>query len=126
MIEILQRQANEMNEEEDIEDELDLVDEDDLAERLSGIDIEKEFDFDVIWNRLNEREKKQFEKMVEDGTIGQIVSQFKPWWIRERSKKVVFEVDDDQSQAVIDNNEIEMPSIAIDIPVFGDITKVSS
>ena len=37
-------------------------------------------DTDKIWDRLTDKEKIEFKRMVEDGELGSEVSVWSPWW----------------------------------------------
>ena len=46
-------------------------------------------DTDKIWDRLTDKEKIEFKRMVEDGELGSEVSVWSPWWTSQvRPKKI--------------------------------------
>lgn len=58
---------------ESIEDELDL------AERFSGLDIDK-LSEEELWELLSSKEKATFMSLVKDGGVARLVPPWKPWW----------------------------------------------
>ncbi|XP_055903381.1 zinc finger HIT domain-containing protein 2 [Eupeodes corollae] len=87
----------------DAEDE-----EDDMASRLEGIDIN---DSEEIWKRLTDVEKKDFQFQIENGDIVKLVPKYSPWW-SAHSNKLVVPISD-----------ISIPEICDSIPVFSKIYK---
>ena len=81
------------NSQQDAEgDDLDSDDDDDLAERLEGVDLD---DADQVWKRLTPEERLEFEKMCASGNIQNLVPEFVPWWdSRKNEVKLVQEVAD--------------------------------
>ncbi|XP_060583391.1 LOW QUALITY PROTEIN: zinc finger HIT domain-containing protein 2-like [Ruditapes philippinarum] len=57
--------------------------EDDLHERLHDLDLDR--DTREVWNRLTDQEKKEFDIMVGDGRLGNLVEIWTPWWIATAS-----------------------------------------
>uniref|UniRef100_H3AFL9 Zinc finger HIT-type containing 2 n=2 Tax=Latimeria chalumnae TaxID=7897 RepID=H3AFL9_LATCH len=55
-----------------------------LAERLAGLDLEKASE-EQLWERLTERERKEFQALVEGDKIGTLVPEWKPWWERHEA-----------------------------------------
>ncbi|AWP13726.1 putative zinc finger HIT domain-containing protein 2 [Scophthalmus maximus] len=51
----------------------------DLAERLSGMDIEK-LSEEELWEILNSKEKETFIDLMKSGALGGLVPLWKPWW----------------------------------------------
>ena len=61
-----------------IQDELlDSDDEEDIDSRLQGIDLDNP---DKVWEKLEESEKIEFQKLVETGEIQKFIPEFVPWW----------------------------------------------
>lgn len=79
-------------EKETADDYGDDVDGEELLERLQDLDLDR--DADKIWSRLTEKERKEFESMVNDGRLGNLVEVWQPWWI-PADAKLVTPVDDD-------------------------------
>ncbi|KAM9726809.1 zinc finger HIT domain-containing protein 2 isoform 1-T2 [Menidia menidia] len=50
-----------------------------LAERLSGLDIDQ-LSEEELWELLNNKEKEKFLVLVNDGALGGLVPLWKPWW----------------------------------------------
>ncbi|KAA8583592.1 hypothetical protein FQN60_014800 [Etheostoma spectabile] len=51
----------------------------DLADRLSGLNIDK-LSEEELWEILNNKEKETFIGLVKDGALGGLVPLWKPWW----------------------------------------------
>jgi hypothetical protein len=58
------------------EEGLDSDDDDDLAERLEGVDLD---DADQVWSQLTADERAEFERMCSSGKIEDLVPEFVPW-----------------------------------------------
>jgi len=69
--------------EEGYEDE----EEDDLASRIEGLDLDK--DTDAIWEVLTDKEKQEFQAMLDDGRLGNMIEIWQPWWRTNTENKVV-------------------------------------
>ena len=41
-------------------------------------------DTEEIWSRLSEKEKTEFKSMMQDGRLGELVSPWQPWWLKEQ------------------------------------------
>lgn len=59
------------------EEELDSDDDEDLATRMKGIDLD---DSDTVWARLTDSERESFRQMVQSGDVTQILPEYMPWW----------------------------------------------
>ncbi|KAJ8315934.1 hypothetical protein KUTeg_005948 [Tegillarca granosa] len=68
---------------------------------------------ETIWNRLTEKEKKEFHKMTNDGCLGNLLQVWTPWW--NEKIKPVEEIDE-----TVEITNVK-PKIVTDIP---DITKL--
>lgn len=56
----------------------------DVTERFKDLDIENEtYTAEELWQTLTDEEKKTFERMVSDGSIGEFIDLWKPWWLSE-------------------------------------------
>ncbi|XP_039994267.1 zinc finger HIT domain-containing protein 2 [Xiphias gladius] len=51
----------------------------DLADRLSGMDVEK-LSEEELWEILNSKEKEMFMGLMKRGALGELVPLWKPWW----------------------------------------------
>ena len=65
-------------EEHDREAQNDLETED-LEERLGEIDINSA-DPEAVWSALTDRERRDFESVVESGEISSVIDIWVPWW----------------------------------------------
>lgn len=77
MLEILKRDHEDKNDNFLVEED----DEEDLEERLEGLNLDR--DTDKIWEKLTKEEKREFEKAVGNGYIGSLVEVWTPWWINK-------------------------------------------
>ncbi|XP_038065555.1 zinc finger HIT domain-containing protein 2-like [Patiria miniata] len=132
MLEILQRvdaeykplfdeEGAEINEEEEEEDEATET----LAERMAGLDLDK--DTDVIWERLTEREKREFESVLHAGRLGNLVPIWKAWW-EQHDQSLVKEIGIDPSPPTLPQStpppeKPKEPSYADEIEV--DLAKMA-
>lgn len=55
-----------------------VLDTDDLEERLHGIDINN--DPEAVWSALTDSERKEFESAVKSGNISDVIDVWTPWW----------------------------------------------
>lgn len=51
----------------------------DLSERLQNIDLN---DADRVWQCLTEEEKQEFQTILKDGDISQLIPEYEPWWCK--------------------------------------------
>lgn len=51
----------------------------DLADRLSGLEIDK-LSEEELWELLNNKERASFASLMKDGALGGLVPLWKPWW----------------------------------------------
>ncbi|XP_064649656.1 zinc finger HIT domain-containing protein 2-like [Lineus longissimus] len=77
MMEMLQRVENQDIPDMDDDDEED-EDEIPLEDRLQGLNLD--MDTDQVWEKLTEAERKEFQSMVEDGRLGNMMELWEPWW----------------------------------------------
>ncbi|XP_048773388.1 zinc finger HIT domain-containing protein 2-like isoform X2 [Ostrea edulis] len=63
--------------------------EEELLDRLTGLNLDT--DSELIWSRLTEKEQAQFNRMAEDGRLGNLVEVWTPWW--DVKKEKISEVD---------------------------------
>ncbi|XP_049813169.1 zinc finger HIT domain-containing protein 2 [Schistocerca nitens] len=85
VLEILSRMRTEE------QDELDSDDERDLSERLEGVDLD---DADSVWKCLTECERQEFEALVREGDITDVLPLWEPWWTYRKEKALVQELDE--------------------------------
>ncbi|CAL1545840.1 unnamed protein product [Lymnaea stagnalis] len=78
---------------------------DDLASRLTGLDLDQ--DISTVWGRLTHKEKEDFAKMLQDGRLAKLIEIWTPWWRLKTNNKLVTDPK---------SNEEEMPNIIADIP----------
>lgn len=72
-----------------------------LSERLSGLNLDT--DSELIWNRLTAKEQAQFNQMMKDGHLGNLVEVWTPWWDVKKVKirDVDSEKPDDKTPDVL-------------------------
>ncbi|XP_076090400.1 zinc finger HIT domain-containing protein 2-like [Mytilus galloprovincialis] len=56
----------------------DSDDDEDLEARLQGLDLET--DSKTVWNKLTDKEKKEFERLMAGGELSTLVEVWTPWW----------------------------------------------
>ncbi|XP_030012620.1 zinc finger HIT domain-containing protein 2 [Sphaeramia orbicularis] len=86
-IETILRQLEKIGGGQDEENELlggddqpdEAIGEVDLAERLSGLDLDT-LSEEELWELLNNKEKEKFMSLMKDGAFGGLVPLWKPWW----------------------------------------------
>ncbi|CAB3382450.1 Hypothetical predicted protein [Cloeon dipterum] len=86
----------------------------DLAARLAGIDLNNP---ELVWQKLSEEEKAEFQSIIASGDAGQIVPAWEPWWMHRQP--LVQEVTDS------DDYKKKCPQISTKIPLLKDIAKVN-
>ncbi|XP_068156543.1 zinc finger HIT domain-containing protein 2 [Drosophila tropicalis] len=98
-----------LEEQNDVDAEYD--EDEDIAARLKGIDIN---DADEVWSRLTVEEQQEFQKLITSGDIMKLMPDYKPWWSKSKNSKIVIinAPADDKSK---------VPEIAKNIPKFSDI-----
>ncbi len=83
----------------------------DLLHRLKYLDLN---DSASVWNHLNQREKADFQDLINSGQIMDFVPKWDPWWMQSTKQKLVEELDILKSSSTI-------PSISMDIPLLSTI-----
>ncbi|XP_075233384.1 zinc finger HIT domain-containing protein 2 [Lycorma delicatula] len=92
MLEILKRLHENViddgDEDGDLDSDDDVVDDNDndLVDRLKDIDLN---DTDKVWNKLTDREKKEFEELLKSGDVSDILPKFEPWWNYRDDRKII-------------------------------------
>ncbi|ELT96294.1 hypothetical protein CAPTEDRAFT_192100 [Capitella teleta] len=64
--------------------------EEDLAERIADLDLDD--DADLIWQRLTPKEQKEFQEMMKDGRLGNMIETWTPWWMHKSKVRFIEEV----------------------------------
>ncbi|XP_029963285.1 zinc finger HIT domain-containing protein 2 [Salarias fasciatus] len=68
--------------------------EQDLADRLSGLDIDK-LSEEELWALLSTKERETFTGLVKDGALGGLIPLWKPWWEEhEEGERLVEELSE--------------------------------
>ncbi|KAH8381236.1 hypothetical protein KR093_000306 [Drosophila rubida] len=88
-------------------------DDEDIAARLKGIDIN---DADEVWSRLTLKEQNEFQKLIASGDIMKLMPDYKPWWSKPKHSKIVV-INASAEQ------QVNAPEIQKNIPKFTDICK---
>lgn len=117
---MLQRIGNDEIEEDEWEDlDSDDSEEEELAERLDGIDLNNA---DAVWEKLTKAEKEEFKSIVYNGEIENILELVDPWWKQnlEYNKMVVDVEENDRKLKEILQ---KCPAISTNIK---DFSKISS
>ncbi|XP_051863587.1 zinc finger HIT domain-containing protein 2 [Drosophila albomicans] len=90
-----------------------VEDDEDIAARLKGIDIN---DADEVWSRLTMEEQQEFQKLIASGDIMKLMPDYKPWWSKPKNSKIVVINAPTEQQ-------LNVPEIQENIPKFTDICK---
>ncbi|GAB1603183.1 zinc finger HIT domain-containing protein 2-like [Argonauta hians] len=85
MLEILKK-ATEADDDDDNYEDSDDEEECSLADRLTGLDLDK--DTDKVWDALTKQEKEEFQKLLEDEQLGGLIEFWSPWWSQKETSKV--------------------------------------
>ncbi|KAM6996990.1 zinc finger HIT domain-containing protein 2 [Tautogolabrus adspersus] len=80
-------------------DTIDAEGEQELADRLSGLDIDK-LSEEELWELLNSKDKETFMGMMKSGAFGGLVPLWKPWWEEheEGARALVEELEKEASK----------------------------
>ena len=114
MLEALQRSRQA---EEEGEEELDSDDEEDLAVRLEGIDLDRQPE--EVWRRMTSEERAGFKHAMGTGDIGRMLPEFTPWWEQEEDDR--FKI----SEIGISGEEASLPLCAA-VPPTEDLPGLAS
>lgn len=110
---------NEYQEEND-EVLLDSDDEEPLAERLAGIDLD---DADKVWSVLTEEEKSEFGQFASSvDKVEQVMEEWVPWWEPQPVILVQEVEDDDDDDKKKDSKDVLPPTIVDNIPPLITLT----
>nr|XP_046258660.1 zinc finger HIT domain-containing protein 2 [Scatophagus argus]XP_046258661.1 zinc finger HIT domain-containing protein 2 [Scatophagus argus] len=76
-----------------------------LADRLSGLDIDK-LSEEELWELLTSKEKERFMGMMKGGTLGGLVPLWKPWWEKHEGggRRLVKVVEEEVSKVQKENS----------------------
>ncbi|CAN9499621.1 unnamed protein product [Ophioblennius macclurei] len=112
--------------------------EQDLADRLSGLDID-ELSEEELWALLSSKEKEKFTNLVKDGALGELVPLWKPWWEEhEAGERLVEELrglENEKSAAAViqeresvkdvksrkEKSKLNVPKISAKIPKLSSL-----
>ena len=127
IIDALKRLQEGEEQELEIQNEiLDSDDEDDISDRLKGVDLD---DTDKIWDNLVESEKLEFQKLVESGEIGKFIPKFVPWWNHnfDENSSLIQEVGNStniklKTESFINNLQEKIPKV--DIESISELSKL--
>lgn len=118
-----QAQAQEQDEffEEGDENELDSDDEEPLAQRLQGINLE---DAESVWNNLTAEERSEFQQFVASVKAEELVEEWIPWWCKQPvAPKLVQDLSKTAEDKKSDEEEGNcQPSILESIPTMMSLT----
>ncbi len=117
VLEVLQRSRQAEEEGEEQEAELDSDDEEGLAGRLEGIDLDRQPE--EVWKRMTAEERVGFERAVATGDIRQMLPNFTPWWEQEEEDRSKI------SEIGISREEVSLPPSAA-VPLTEDLPGLSS
>ncbi|KAK6173976.1 hypothetical protein SNE40_017339 [Patella caerulea] len=90
-------------------------DETDLETRLHGLDLDNS---EAILKRLTNKERQEFEKLLHNGCLGNLVEIWTPWWTE--SKDLIEEVE----QTDCDKKKSCKPTLLSSIPDISTLIKV--
>lgn len=82
-----------------------------LEERMKNVNLNCP---EEIWGNLTEKEREEFEQMLESGKIAALIPSSKPWWISE-SGTYVQELESEE------NETPKIPSILEKIPLLSTL-----
>ena len=106
-----------VNDQPDLDDS---DDDDDLATRLEGVDLN---DTDALWEKLTDSEKTEFQSLVKTGEIGKFVPKYQPWWdLHFNSKSKVQELKQFEKEVADFEKEIaqKVPKVDAEIGKMTD------
>ncbi|XP_034408727.1 zinc finger HIT domain-containing protein 2 [Cyclopterus lumpus] len=79
----------------------------DLADRLSGLDIDT-LSEEELWEVLNSKEKEVFMGLMKGGALGELIPLWKPWWEEheDRGRALVEVLEEEVSKLESENSTI--------------------
>lgn len=108
------------DEELDSDDDEDRpIDDDDLSKRLEGIDLN---DADAIWSKLTDSERQEFNKIIQSEDVTSILPKYNAWWELKIKRKLVTEMNGDETGNSEAEPVIEHPKIIESIVDFARIS----
>ncbi|KAL0130846.1 hypothetical protein PUN28_002451 [Cardiocondyla obscurior] len=96
----------------DSDDETELLD---LKTRLENVNFEDPND---LWLALSEAERQEFEALLKNGEVENLLPKWVPWWTYHVEKKLVQPIEEDAY------NNLKHPAL-IDVPLFNELQKAS-
>lgn len=99
------------------DEEDDSVEDEDIAERLDGLDLDN--DVSTVWSRLTSKEKEEFARMLQDGRLAKLIEIWTPWWKVGANHKLVKDDNKDMDERTT------VPDIESDIPDINALLKNS-
>ncbi|RUS73311.1 hypothetical protein EGW08_018922 [Elysia chlorotica] len=105
---VLEMLAKDLEDKE--EDESEEGSDDDLADRVEGLDLDE--DIGVVWGRLKPKEKEEFARMLQDGRMAHLIELWIPWWRCPKNQKLVLENDTVDKKQKGDKMPEILPNIA--------------
>ncbi|XP_071842894.1 zinc finger HIT domain-containing protein 2-like isoform X2 [Apostichopus japonicus] len=98
-------------------------DEQSLAERLQGVDLDA--DPDVVWERLTESERLEFAQILKSENLGMLVPSWKPWWMQHDAEliEVVKQEGLDSISLGSSQSSTSVPKAISSIPKLSEILK---
>lgn len=118
---MLQRLHLENNREDDEEESLDSDDDEDIAVRLSNVDLD---DSDAVWSKLNAQERREFQTLINNGEIERFVPEFKPWW-QNIQIHLIQDLDDEKSSSLNRNLPQLVAVPEFNVKIVSDTLKFS-
>ncbi|XP_054456512.1 zinc finger HIT domain-containing protein 2 [Anoplopoma fimbria] len=80
----------------------------DLADRLSGLDIDR-LSEEELWEVLNSKEKETFMGLMKGGALGELIPLWKPWWEEhEEGGRALVEVLEEEVSKLESENSTTM------------------
>ncbi|KAK6305490.1 hypothetical protein J4Q44_G00242700 [Coregonus suidteri] len=87
----------------DIDEGVENAEELDLADRLSGLDIDA-LSEEALWDLLSSQEKEKFMSLVKGGAVGALVPLWRPWWEQhEEGGKALMELLEEMGKPEVDD-----------------------
>uniref|UniRef100_UPI00358E1AF3 zinc finger HIT domain-containing protein 2 n=1 Tax=Myxine glutinosa TaxID=7769 RepID=UPI00358E1AF3 len=86
-------------------------DEQTLEQRMEGLDLDR--DSDRVWERLTEREKREFDGLISRGEAHRLIPPWVPWWERTAEPQnpgLVEELDPGSGLPLAQPNPAEVPA----------------
>ncbi|XP_005102391.2 zinc finger HIT domain-containing protein 2 [Aplysia californica] len=115
VLEMLAKDLEERTKEASAEDS-----DEDLTERLEGLDLDR--DVSTVWSRLTAKEKEEFARMLQDGRLARLIEVWTPWWLIKANQTLVKEEREKRKEQ---NSSSGVPEIMSDIPDISNILKNS-